>query len=168
MVPRTNSTNLIILAKYRHVGCFVDKPQRAIPYSGKTFSGSNAIPQCAAIAASKCNLAFGVQYGGECFTGPRAHLTYDVYGKARDSDCRDGLGGSWRNNIYFLGKFLFFSQLFLLFCTIQLHFHKDGYHSSIVWLSTKQNCFTIRVDITTLFDDLALQHYSDTNDRILH
>ena len=95
---------LIILAKYNPIGCFVDKSLRAIPYSGKTFSGPLTIPRCAAIATSKGYQAFGVQYGGQCFTGPEAHVTYAKYGEASDSDCKNGLGGTWRNNIYSFGK----------------------------------------------------------------
>ena len=40
----------------------------------------------------------------------------------------------------------------LFFCTIYLHFDKDGYHSSIEWLSTIQIYVSTTVDITTIFD----------------
>ena len=97
---------MIILARYTNIGCFVDKALRAISYSGITFKGPDAIQQCAEIAASYGFKAFGVQYGGQCFTGPEAHVTYAKYGKASDSDCRNGLGGAWRNNVYFIGKLI--------------------------------------------------------------
>ena len=48
-------------------------------------------------------LAFGVQDGGECYTGPKAHETFNKYGQAKDSDCKNGVGGWYRNNIYSVG-----------------------------------------------------------------
>ena len=95
------------IARYINIGCFVDKSVRAIPYSGKTFSGPNAIQECAALAASNGYQAFGVQYGGQCYTGSEVHVTYAKYGKASDCDCKNGLGGTWRNNIYFFGEYFF-------------------------------------------------------------
>ena len=63
---------------YRRVGCFIDRPDRAIPYSGKTFGGTAAekINRCAALATCRGFDTFAVQYGGQCFTGPNARNTY--------------------------------------------------------------------------------------------
>ena len=96
-------------ATYLHVGCFVDKSSRAVPYSGKTFSGAYAVDKCAAIAAASGHRAFGVQYGGQCFTGPQAHQTYSKYGKA--ANCKNGRGAGWRNDVYILSKSPIFSRL---------------------------------------------------------
>ena len=89
------------------VGCFKDKLGlwRAIPYSGKTFSGSSAVQKCGEIAVANGYQAFGVQDGGECYTGPKAHETFNKYGQAKDSDCKNGVGGWYRNNIYSVCKY---------------------------------------------------------------
>ena len=47
---------------------------------------------------------FAVQYGGECYTGPEALQTFDKYGRAKDDDCQDGLGGRRRNSVYTVGR----------------------------------------------------------------
>ena len=91
---------------YRHVGCFVDKPRRAIPHSGKNFhygTAAERINLCASLAASRGHDTFGVQYGGQYFTGYNARNTYRKYGQA--GGCHQGLGGTWRNDVYFLGKY---------------------------------------------------------------
>ena len=92
------------LGNYILAGCYTDNSNRAIPDTGITFSGSSAIEDCAYIANSNGYRAFGVQNGGECYTGPRAHETYDVHGKAPASECSNGLGGVWRNDVYLIGR----------------------------------------------------------------
>ena len=105
----TRASILQHIAQYSHAGCFKDKwwHWRAIPYSGHKFSGSDAIQSCANITVKNGYKAFGVQYGGECFTGPNAHETYGKYGKANAGDCKDGLGGKLRNDVYLICKFGF-------------------------------------------------------------
>ena len=52
-------------------------------------------------------------------------------------------------------RIFFFSLHFVrLYCFVPYIyiFHKDGYDSSIVWLSTTQIYVSIKVDITTIFD----------------
>ena len=102
----TISLQMISGRNYQLVGCFKDKmwPWRAIPYSGKTFSGSIAVQKCGEIAVANGYQAFGVQDGGECYTGPKAHETFNKYGQAKDSDCKNGVGGWYRNNIYSVCK----------------------------------------------------------------
>lgn len=80
----------------RSLGCFVDSRNRAMPVD--IGGRHNTIQTCAEAAKSRGYKYFGLQYGGMCYTGP-GH-TYDSQGKARDSECRNGLGGSWRSNVY--------------------------------------------------------------------
>ena len=40
----------------------------------------------------------GVQNGGWCASGPRAHRTFGKYG--RSNRCRGGKGGPWANDVY--------------------------------------------------------------------
>ena len=90
---------------YHHVGCFLDKPSRALPYSGSNFnSGTPAerINNCAVLSAHRGHDTFGVQLGGQCFTGNDARYTYRLYGQG--DGCKDGLGGVMRNDVYFLGE----------------------------------------------------------------
>ena len=65
---------------------------------------SDAIAKCALEAAKRRYRAFAVQHQGWCATGPRAHLTYRKYG--RSNQCRNGKGGPWANDVYFVsGRF---------------------------------------------------------------
>ena len=41
---------------------------------------------------------FGVQYAGECWSGPLAHVTYKKYGTA--TNCVNGTGGFWAQDVY--------------------------------------------------------------------
>ena len=61
---------------------------------------SDAIFKCFAAAARRGYRAFSVQHQGWCATGPRAHLTYRKYG--RSNRCRNGKGGPWANDVYFI------------------------------------------------------------------
>ena len=58
----------------------------------------NAIDLCALVAASQGYKMFAVQDGGWCATGPRAHVTFNRYGKS--NRCRNGKGGPWANDVY--------------------------------------------------------------------
>jgi len=79
----------------RSLGCYADSGERAIA-GGIRFRGS--VAKCAAFARKMHWRVFAVQAGGECFTGPRAHLTYTRYG--RGGGCRNGKGAGWRNSVY--------------------------------------------------------------------
>ena len=91
---------------YTSVGCFADNSKRALPH----FLGNvDDIIKCAAKANKLGYLAFGVQYGKQCFSGPRAHLSYNLYGNS--SDCMGGRGGVWANSIYLIeGQWISRSQ----------------------------------------------------------
>ena len=41
---------------------------------------------------------FGVQYAGECSSGPQAYMTYKKYGSS--NRCVNGWGGDWAQNVY--------------------------------------------------------------------
>lgn len=88
------------------VGCFKDTGRRAIPQlDGKSIllrgpyrRRKLAIQKCALETARRGYLYFGVQHGGWCASGPRAHRTYAKYG--RSNRCRNGKGGPWANDVY--------------------------------------------------------------------
>ena len=63
---------------------------------------SKSIDQCKKIAFSKGYEVFGVQNTGECYIGPRAHLTFNRYGES--SGCVDEKGGPWANTVYRIVK----------------------------------------------------------------
>ena len=97
-----------VLFSVKPAGCWRDTGRRAIPQmDGKDFLvrgyyriRSDAIFKCFAAAARRGYRAFSVQHQGWCATGPRAHLTYRKYG--RSNRCRNGKGGPWANDVYFI------------------------------------------------------------------
>ena len=89
-----------------HLGCFYDKSDRAMPIlegvdptlDGHYSNRKNVFLKCARAAYRRRFKVFGLQNGGQCFSGPEAHETYAKYGSS--SSCHDGLGVSWRNEVY--------------------------------------------------------------------
>ena len=64
---------------------------------------------------------FGVQHGGQCFSGPHAHRTYGRYG--RSNRCRNGKGGAWANDVYLIsGLEEFLMQSFFFFFFLLQHY----------------------------------------------
>ena len=107
-------------AAVKHIGCFKDTGRRAIPQmDGRDFlvrdfyrRRQDAIKKCASTAMRRGYRAFAVQHQGWCATGPRAHVTYRKYG--RSNRCRNGKGGPWANDVYFVsGKLLQFGMAYL-------------------------------------------------------
>ena len=45
---------------------------------------------------------FGVQFYGECWSGPEASLTYNRYGPS--DSCWEGVGKDWTNMVYKLNE----------------------------------------------------------------
>ena len=43
-----------------------------------------------------------MQYGGQCYSGPNAHLNYAKYGQS--DQCVNGLGGYSANDVYMFGQ----------------------------------------------------------------
>ena len=78
---------------YTYKGCYRDNGSRAIPSMQGHVS---SVSQCAQIAESRNQNVFGVQYGGECWTGLDEQSAYK-YGAT--SSCPT-LGGTWTNQVY--------------------------------------------------------------------
>ena len=56
---------------------------------------------CSERAKSMGYSVFAIQNGGECWTTSNAKATYQKYG--RSSNCKNGAGGSWANDVYEIG-----------------------------------------------------------------
>jgi hypothetical protein len=85
----------------QYVGCFVDSPNRALPYQAP--GGSNTPQSC----KGACNAAgytySGVQYYGQCFCGNTLQFDLRPDGECNTPCSADGsqmCGGPWRNSIY--------------------------------------------------------------------
>lgn len=83
------------VVKYCLIGCYGDRRDRALRVYLGTF---NNVYKCAEKAKEKGYKAFGLQNGGECWSGANAHKGFSKHGKA--SNCADGLGGPWANSVY--------------------------------------------------------------------
>lgn len=64
---------------------------------------SKAVQKCAQAAEQAGYSVFGVQYAGECWSGPLAHMTFSQYGTS--SRCLKGTGTNWAQDVY-----MFFSK----------------------------------------------------------
>lgn len=87
-----------------YMGCFKDQPTRDITNMAPIPRAT--IASCAAIAFKSGHAHFGLQSGGQCFTGH----TYGRYGPATncnskcEGDPTEVCGGSWSNSVYHLPK----------------------------------------------------------------
>ena len=120
---KTNPTNFKILSTYgwyggfkkagKRLGCFKDGGSRRLPYQVK---GWNSQETCRYWAQRRGHPYYGLQNGGECYTGTDLNKAKS-YGALNDSSCnirgRDNtqsfwqkspkyqiLGGGWANDIY--------------------------------------------------------------------
>ena len=59
---------------------------------------SQAVQKCAQAAEKAGYSVFGVQYDGECWSGPQAHVTYKKCGTS--TRCVNGSGGTWAQDVY--------------------------------------------------------------------
>ena len=95
---------------YEPIGCFKDlmtKP-RPLPELLKNFRGgrknwhnfNDTIEACAKEALKKGYLYFAIQFYGECWSGPQAHLTYDQ--NKTSARCTLGVGKQRANFVYML------------------------------------------------------------------
>ena len=89
------------------MGCYKDRPDRAIPgiegtdpvLDGDYLNRHNAIVKCAVAARRKDFKMFALQDGGWCASSATAWDTHYKYGQSLD--CKeDGEGGDWANNVY--------------------------------------------------------------------
>ncbi|XP_002734997.1 uncharacterized protein LOC100371411 [Saccoglossus kowalevskii] len=94
------------LPKYKHVGCYKDEGNRAIPtlegtdirLDGDYSTRSNPIQKCAEVARDLGYSMFAVQDGGWCASSANAENTFAIYGAS--SLCSNGEGGAWANDVY--------------------------------------------------------------------
>ena len=80
----------------KHLGCWKDALNRAIGIIDLT--GKPIKDLCQAYTAGKGWSFFAIQNTEECLTAPHAGETYKIYGAS--TDCYDGLGGGWANDVY--------------------------------------------------------------------
>ncbi|KAK3745711.1 hypothetical protein QZH41_007664 [Actinostola sp. cb2023] len=88
---------------YKSHGCYRDTLQRAMgSYQGARRNRNDSIGMCYDDAVTNGYTMFGLQYGGECWSGDKIEMTYSKYGEA--GNCKDGLGGGWANDVYSIIK----------------------------------------------------------------
>ena len=80
------------------MGCWTDKPNRAISGEHTNFYTSTVVDDCHDLVKARGNSVFAVQAKNQCFTAPDAESTYKKYGPA--TNCQDGVGGVWANDVY--------------------------------------------------------------------
>ncbi|XP_031551692.1 uncharacterized protein LOC116288968 [Actinia tenebrosa] len=102
-VTETGSEDAPMVAKraisaYRHIGCYRDKPVRALRIVLGRVHGRGAVKACANLARRRAFAVFAIQAKSWCFSDQNAHLRYTIYGKARN--CANGVGGGWANDVY--------------------------------------------------------------------
>ena len=94
---------------FQGVGCFNDKrnprplPELLKNFRGKTFDWlnyNNTIMKCALLAKAKNYKYFGLQFYGECWSGPSADSSFSKDGKS--PQCDSGVG---KSNAIFVYKF---------------------------------------------------------------
>ena len=88
--------------RFQPLGCFRDKPRRALPRLilrlRGFYKGFRLVNRCGRIALRKRYKVFSVQYHLECWSGRNAHKTYGRYGRRRG--CSHWTGGTWANDVY--------------------------------------------------------------------
>ena len=88
-----------LAVNYGHIGCYKDNASRAMPrLLGNWRHDNKAVEKCAQATEKAGYLVFGVQYAGECWSGPQAHMTYRKYGTSKR--CVNGWGGDWAQDVY--------------------------------------------------------------------
>ena len=94
---------------FQGVGCFNDKrnprplPELLKNFRGKTFDWLNynsTIMKCALLAKAKNYKYFGLQFYGECWSGPSVDSSFSKDGKS--PQCDSGVG---KSNAIFVYKF---------------------------------------------------------------
>lgn len=92
-----------------HLGCFIDVNADRImsTFLGQNFSDADFVNTCAQKASARGFSTFGVEAGGQCFSGAIAELTFMKHGQAPNADCVSGKGNSFRMSVYKFGKWSF-------------------------------------------------------------
>ena len=77
------------------------------------FSDPDIVNVCSQKASALGFSVFGVEAGGQCFSGENAELSFKKHGQAPDGDCTDGAGNNFRMSVYEFSKLslLFFPSL---------------------------------------------------------
>jgi hypothetical protein len=84
-----------------YIGCFTDKPQRALPV--QLSSRGETAASCRALAASAGYAYAGTQWYGECFAGNEVgyeEVSNDECNTPCSANPSEMCGGGWRNSIY--------------------------------------------------------------------
>lgn len=78
---------------------------RVMPkFLGSFHNQDGAVSKCGNLVSLKGYYAFGLQNGGECWSGPEAHMTYARLGTT--DVCKDGRGGGFAHDVYFIGNYI--------------------------------------------------------------
>jgi len=84
---------------------------------------SQAVEKCALDTEKAGYVFFGVQYAGECWLGPQAHMTYKRYGTS--NRCVNGQGGNWVQDVYEIVSKCCFSDVTFI-RIVSLLFRREG------------------------------------------
>ena len=101
------STFFVHSIAYAPIGCYADKPARAVPNMDKSVGGGNykarkdAVKKCFNMAAKKGLTVFAIQDGGWCAAG-KDLAAAKKYGKS--TACKGGKGGPWANSVYIIRR----------------------------------------------------------------
>jgi len=82
-------------APNKHLGCFKDSWNRALP---KYLNIARTVAECRQKAAANGFKVFAIQNHLECWSGPGAEKTYNKHGGS--NACTKGTGGPWANDVY--------------------------------------------------------------------
>ena len=93
-----------VSGKYKYVGCYNDKNNRAIPKLMNHNGGNvKSVDECREYAEKNRQMVFGVQNGSQCFIGNNIDKAKE-YGENYGENCGGALGGSWTNRVYVRGE----------------------------------------------------------------
>ena len=105
-------TDFSFAVLYKSLGCFIDQNgDRIMPtLLHQDFNDPNIINVCYQLASARGFSVFGVEAGGQCFSGPNAGFTFMKHGQAPDGDCPNGKGANFRMSVYKFGELSFSFQ----------------------------------------------------------
>ena len=98
-----SSTGALSNCTVKQLGCWADKPSRAI-VGGIRFTSDYPIKDCQKYAVDRKWTIFAIQYSNECFTAANAGDTYQKYG-ASLACSTNRRGGVWAQNVYSISCF---------------------------------------------------------------
>ena len=73
-------------------------------YLHADYNDPNIVKVCSQKASALGFSVFGVEAGGQCFSGPNAGVTFKKHGQAPDGDCPNGEGANFRMSVYKFGE----------------------------------------------------------------